>query len=112
MPRKKSILFIVTAGLLVFSLTTACSALAAAKERVLYNFCAAQLCPDGSNPMSSLVMDAEGNLYGTAIYGGNSNCVHGCGTVFELASMNGKWVYKLLHHFENNGEDGYYPVAN
>jgi uncharacterized repeat protein (TIGR03803 family) len=90
----------------------ASAALAATQEKVLYNFCKAQLCPDGSNPVSSLVMDPEGNLYGTAVYGGNSNCVRGCGTVFELASVNGKWAYKVLHHFENNGKDGYYPAAN
>jgi uncharacterized repeat protein (TIGR03803 family) len=105
MPRKKSTLF------LVLWLMVATAALAATKEKVLHNFCAAQLCPDGSNPVSSLVMDATGNLYGAAVYGGNSNCVHGCGTVFELASVNGKWAYKVLHHFENNGTDGYYPAA-
>jgi uncharacterized repeat protein (TIGR03803 family) len=111
MPRKKPILFIV-ASAFVLCLTVVAPALAATKERVLYSFCKAQLCPDGSNPTSSLVMDAAGNLYGTAIYGGNSNCVHGCGTVFELARGNGKWAYKVLHHFESNGKDGYYPEAN
>jgi len=112
MPRKKSTLFIVTSGLLFLCLTAVTPALAATKERVLYNFCKAQLCPDGSNPVSSLVFDAGGNLYGTAVYGGNSNCVRGCGTVFELARVNGKWAYKVLHHFENNGKDGYYPAGN
>jgi len=112
MSRKKSTLFIVASGLLGLWLMVVTPALAATKEKVLYNFCKAQLCPDGSNPVSSLVFDAAGNLYGTAIYGGNSNCVHGCGTVFELGRMNGKWVYKVLHHFENNGKDGYYPAGN
>jgi uncharacterized repeat protein (TIGR03803 family) len=111
MSRKKSILFIVASGLLVFWLTVVSCVFAASKERVLYSFCAQQLCPDGSNPVSSLVFDKAGNLYGTAVYGGNSNCVHGCGTVFELARVGGKWAYKVLHHFENNGEDGYYPSA-
>jgi len=112
MSRKKSTLFILASGLFILCLTVVTPALAATKETVLYNFCKAQLCPDGSNPVSSLVFDAAGNLYGTAIYGGNSNCVHGCGTVFELARVNGKWAYKVLHHFENNGKDGYYPAAN
>jgi uncharacterized repeat protein (TIGR03803 family) len=112
MSRKKSTLLIVTSSLLGLWLMVATPALAATKEKVLYNFCKAQLCPDGSNPESSLVFDAAGNLYGTAVYGGNSNCVHGCGTVFELAKVNGKWAYKVLHHFENNGEDGYYPQGN
>jgi len=109
MPRRKSTLFV---ALLALSLTLVIPALAASKEKVLYNFCKAQLCPDGSNPLSSLVFDGAGNLYGTVVYGGNSNCVHGCGTVFELAQVNGKWVYKVLHHFEDNGNDGYYPSAN
>jgi uncharacterized repeat protein (TIGR03803 family) len=112
MPRKKSTLFIAILGLLVLWLTGGTSAWAASKEKVLYSFCAAQLCPDGSNPQASVIFDTAGNLYGTAIYGGNSNCVRGCGTVFELSRGNGKWAYKVLHHFENNGKDGYYPAAN
>ena len=111
MSRKKSILFIVASGLLVLWLTVVSSAFAASKEKVLYSFCAQQLCPDGSNPVSSLVFDSAGNLYGTAVYGGNSNCVHGCGTVFELMQVKEKWKQKVLHHFENNGKDGYYPAA-
>ena len=35
---------------------------------------------DGSNPMSSLVLDSEGNLYGTASAGGSS----GNGVVFQI----------------------------
>lgn len=41
--------------------------------------------PDGGGPISDLVFDAQGNLYGTASYGGTSrNCYHGCGVVFEI----------------------------
>src|SRR5579863_8239350 len=98
MPRNRSILFIVTFGLLGLWLTDSAPVWAASKEKVLYSFCAAQLCPDGSNPVSSLTFDTAGNLYGTAVYGGNSNCVRGCGTVFELTRRNGKWTYKVLHH--------------
>jgi len=43
---------------------------------------------DGANPYSSLTMDASGNLYGTAAYGGDTQggtqCVLGCGVVFEI----------------------------
>jgi len=42
---------------------------------------------DGYGPyLGSLVMDAEGHLYGTTAYGGSgSNCgTNGCGTVFEV----------------------------
>jgi len=40
---------------------------------------------DGGAPYSSLVLDAQGNIYGTASQGGSSqNCPHGCGVVFEI----------------------------
>ena len=39
---------------------------------------------DGGTPYSNVVMDAQGNLYGTASVGGNSYCVEGCGVVWEL----------------------------
>jgi len=44
---------------------------------------------DGGNPISTLVMDADGNLFGTTTIGGNPgghNCDGlGCGVVFEIA---------------------------
>ena len=40
---------------------------------------------DGGNPYSNVVMDAQGNLYGTASDGGSSaNCPRGCGVVWEI----------------------------
>jgi uncharacterized repeat protein (TIGR03803 family) len=38
---------------------------------------------DGSNPYTSLIMDKEGNLYGTTTAGGDPTCK--CGTVFKIA---------------------------
>ena len=50
---------------------------------VLYSFAAA---PDGQNPYAGLIMDGNGNLYGTTSSGGaSSNCSSGCGTVFKVA---------------------------
>ena len=40
--------------------------------------------PDGANPYGGLVMDQHGNLYGTTYYGGENECVGGCGVVFEI----------------------------
>lgn len=53
------------------------------KETVLYNF-AGQA--DGAYPYASLVLDKEGNLYGTTYEGGDLSCQapYGCGTVFKV----------------------------
>ncbi len=55
-------------------------------ETVLYNFTGGS---DGAVPTADLVMDAQGNLYGTANSGGvktGTYCskIYGCGTVFEM----------------------------
>lgn len=50
------------------------------EERVLHNFL--NNGKDGQNPYCTLVLDATGNLYGTAYIGG----VHDFGIVFELMS--------------------------
>jgi uncharacterized repeat protein (TIGR03803 family) len=50
-------------------------------ETVLYNFCITNGCPDGAWPETPLLMDSQGDLFGTTIYYG----AHGNGgTVFEL----------------------------
>jgi uncharacterized repeat protein (TIGR03803 family) len=56
-------------------------------ESILWSFTGS---PDGEGPRSSLVMDAQGNFYGTTIAGGNLNtmspeCGAGCGVVFKFA---------------------------
>ncbi|MGO9084250.1 MAG: choice-of-anchor tandem repeat GloVer-containing protein [Candidatus Sulfotelmatobacter sp.] len=52
-------------------------------ETVLYSFCSegGSSCTDGAGPSAGLILDAAGDLYGTASYGGAYNG----GTVFELA---------------------------
>jgi uncharacterized repeat protein (TIGR03803 family) len=49
------------------------------KEKVLHTFTGKA---DGGGPYAGVIRDAAGNLYGTAIYGGDPNC--GCGVVFKL----------------------------
>jgi len=76
-------------------------------ETVLHNFTGA----DGANPLANLIMDARGNLYGTAWYGGNSqDCggsgSAGCGVVFKLSGEK----ETVLHRF-TGGADGASPQA-
>lgn len=64
-------------------------------ESVIYSF---QSGSDGNSPISNLVTDAKGNLYGTTSAGGSGAC--GCGTIFKLtANANGTWTEKVVHSF-------------
>jgi uncharacterized repeat protein (TIGR03803 family) len=76
------------------------------KETILHNFTGGA---NGDGPGGGVVMDKAGNLYGTTIAGGDSNC--GCGVVYKLApGSNGKWSYTVLHSFI--GYDGAQPAAS
>jgi uncharacterized repeat protein (TIGR03803 family) len=59
---------------------------------------------DGSCPVSQLVQDEEGNLYGTTLEGG----AMGYGTVFKLDLKGNETV---LYSFTGGPADGFYPVA-
>jgi uncharacterized repeat protein (TIGR03803 family) len=62
---------------------------------------------DGSTPVTSLILDAAGNLYGTTVNGG----AHAAGVVFELTpGAGGEWTEKILHNF-GVGSDGTAPEA-
>jgi uncharacterized repeat protein (TIGR03803 family) len=76
------------------------------KETVLLSFNGS---PDGEMPLAGLVMDAHGNLYGNAPYGGNFSCGvdgFGCGTVFKLTQTGNKTV---LYTFAGGPADGRVP---
>ena len=69
------------------------------QETVLYNFCSASNCADGSTPFYGYpLMDAKANLYGTTWGGGSS----GYGTVWELSA---KGKETVLYSFKG-GTDG------
>ena len=81
------------------------------KETVLYSFCSALNCADGIVPWAGLVRDAQGNLYGTARFGGDLACGatgDGCGTVFKLDTTGNETV---LHTFTGTGGDGAHPFV-
>jgi uncharacterized repeat protein (TIGR03803 family) len=72
-------------------------------ETVIYNF-GAYNSGDATYPLAGLAMDGAGNLYGTtADGGGSSNCVDGCGAVYELSpTSGGGWKEAILHSFSGN----------
>jgi uncharacterized repeat protein (TIGR03803 family) len=62
---------------------------------------------DGATPFAGLVMDANGNLYGTTFTGGSACNPGGCGTVFRL---NKERKETVLYSFNGFG-DGASPHA-
>lgn len=78
----------------------------AGKRQVLYAFKGGA---DGAYPSGPLLQDADGNLYGTALNGGDLSCPQfpmlGCGTIFKLAK-DGKFT--VLYTF-TGGPDGAGP---
>ena len=80
------------------------------KETVLHRFSQwKKKPPDVYCPVASLIFDAQGNLYSTALDGGNYKYCYGsgCGGVFRVTQSGSE---KLLYTF-NGGSDGAYPGA-
>jgi uncharacterized repeat protein (TIGR03803 family) len=62
---------------------------------------------DGEEPLAELVQGADGDLYGTAYYGGSDNaCLDGCGTVFKITTAG---ELTTLHNFHST--DGAWPES-
>jgi uncharacterized repeat protein (TIGR03803 family) len=79
-------------------------------ESVLHSFTG----EDGASPVSDLIFDETGVLYGTASMGGitNASCQPGCGTAFKLTPptrKGGDWTLSVLHRFTRS--DGAFPLA-
>ena len=70
---------------------------------VLYSFTGGN---DGGEPYKGVTLDAQGNLYGTAVTGGTGACEGGCGVVYKLTNS-GVWTQSVIHNF--NGNDGSGP---
>ena len=75
------------------------------RDSVLYSF---QGAADGGGPLSTLVFDAAGNLYGTTSAGGDPGCQ--CGVAFVLTpDGHGGWQEQVLHTF-GIGNDAEVPI--
>ncbi|MGB8149767.1 MAG: choice-of-anchor tandem repeat GloVer-containing protein [Candidatus Cybelea sp.] len=62
-------------------------------EQVLYSFTGGS---DGGNAATGVALDDNGNLYGTTVTGGTSQC----GTIFKLtAQASPPWPETVLHNF-------------
>lgn len=78
---------------------------------LIYDFCGRQNCLDGEGPVSPVVEDAGGNLYGNTSTGGTSR---DNGVAFKLTPQgDGTWHEKVLHNFcsEANCTDGASPQS-
>ena len=63
-------------------------------ESVLWNFTGGN---DGAAPLSGVIFDSAGNLYGTTSFGGNF-----AGTVYELSPTQSGWTETTLYSFTSN----------
>jgi len=98
----KSIVTAFTVASFVMLLLAPYPAQAAATETILHNFACGQ--SDGCYPESGVVLDSQGNLYGTT-YGGGT---YGAGVVFKLSSSG---TLTILHSFNPSAGDGSAPYA-
>src|SRR6476661_7719546 len=67
-------------------------------ETTLYTFCASAPCSDGAYPRGGLRMDANRNLLGVTVSGGNA-CIdgaEGCGVAFKLVPNGAQSTYTVL----------------
>jgi len=71
---------------------------------------------DGVQPEGGVVLDAQGNIYGTSVHGGHRKCDYpgwgqprgeGCGTVYKLDTHGN---FTVLHTF-TGPHDGSYPLG-
>jgi uncharacterized repeat protein (TIGR03803 family) len=83
-------------------------------ERILHRF--AGSTGDGSDPLSGLVRDRHGNLFGTTYAGGQSDeyefCDSGCGTAYELKRLPRRFSESVLVNFLGfTQDDGSNPIG-
>ncbi len=96
---KRLVILFSLPALLFVLLSGAPSQLAQAQTfQVLYTFTGGT---DGAGLRSGLTIDGQGNLYGTATFGGDLMCdpPSGCGTVYALDHVGSNWIFHTLYSF-------------
>lgn len=89
---------------LALVLCVAC--IASAQESVIYPF--GSVTNDAAGPVSGLIFDGDGNLYGPSNRGG----AHSEGTIFELSpKKGGGWIEKVIYSFGSITNDGESPYG-
>jgi uncharacterized repeat protein (TIGR03803 family) len=73
-------------------------------ETVLHSFNGS----DGAGPEAELLVDKQGNFYGTTTYGGIGSCYMECGIIFKLAP---DLTETVLHSFPAKRRDGENPLG-
>jgi uncharacterized repeat protein (TIGR03803 family) len=73
---------------------------------VLYNFCSADDCADGSEPNAGMILGTDGNFYGTTISGG----AHNDGTIFQMTAA-GKVTVLYSFCSQSGCADGENPYS-
>jgi uncharacterized repeat protein (TIGR03803 family) len=83
------------------------------KDKVLYSFCSQANCADGNRPITSLIIDTSGNLYGTTQQGGPYGNNDGVAFRLQPNATGNKWKYKQLYAFcaEQSCLDGSTPSS-
>jgi len=91
---------------IVFQLTPPSGSGGTWTENIIYSFLGTS---DGSVPVSNLVMDSAGAIYGTSAGAGTFNC----GTLYQLVppSGGGAWTENTLYNFPCNGGAETGPMA-
>ena len=74
-------------------------------ETVIHNF--TNTGHDGTNPVGTLLLGPQGDIYGAAHDGG----AHNKGVAFELSQASGNWTERILYSFTGKSGDGAWPVG-